>query len=158
MSMIIIRTPKQYHYPYYSYIEQNEAVVLNIGDRWKWDWVSSMRFHSIMPCIFIIPPAKQSCWGVYWFSLGPSIRLSVRPSVCLSVRLSRILCPLCSAYISDWIHFIFIHLSNFRRCVVCIVLCKISKFEFLAIFFICNFHFVLFWLGIWCVWVIMGRR
>ena len=31
---------------------------------------------------------------------------SVRPSVCRS----RITCPLCSAYSSGWIHFIFIHL------------------------------------------------
>ena len=32
------------------------------------------------------------------------------PSVCPSVCLSCILCPLCSAYSSGWIHFIFIHL------------------------------------------------
>ena len=34
------------------------------------------------------------------------ILVSLRPSV----RLSRIHCPLCSAYTSGWIHFIFIHL------------------------------------------------
>ena len=39
----------------------------------------------------------------YWFH-------SVRPSVCPSVRPSRIPCPLCSAFSSGWIHFICIHL------------------------------------------------
>ena len=48
----------------------------------------------------IIPPAQLSCWGLYWFH-------SVRP-----VRLSRIPCPLCSAYSFGWIHFIFTHLIN----------------------------------------------
>ena len=60
---------------------------------------------------FIIPPPpppppytqRSCCWGVYWFH-------SVRPSVCPSVRLSRIPCPLCSTYSFGWIHFIFIHL------------------------------------------------
>ena len=32
-----------------------------------------------------------------------SLRLSVRPSVCPSVRLSRLLCPLCNIYSSGWI-------------------------------------------------------
>ena len=41
----------------------------------------------------------RSCWGVYWFH-----------SVCPSVPgPSRITCPLCSAYSSVWIHFIFTH-------------------------------------------------
>ena len=44
----------------------------------------------------IIPPEQRSCWGVYWFH-------SVRPSVRLSVRLSRLLCPLCNIYSSGWI-------------------------------------------------------
>ena len=37
----------------------------------------------------------------------------------------------------------------------------VSKFEILAIFLICNFDFVFFWLGIQydsMVWVIMKRR
>ena len=45
---------------------------------------------------FIIPPEQRSCWGVYWFQ-------SVRPSVRLSVRLSRLPCPLCNIYSSGWI-------------------------------------------------------
>ena len=36
----------------------------------------------------------------YWFH-------SVRPSVCPSVRPSRIPCPLCSAFSSGWIHFMY---------------------------------------------------
>ena len=41
------------------------------------------------------------------------------------------------------------------------IFCKIPKFEFLAIFKICNFDFILFWLGIQyesIVWTNMGRR
>ena len=38
------------------------------------------------------------------------ILVSLRPSVSPSVPLSRIPCPLSSAYSSGWIHFIFIHL------------------------------------------------
>ena len=60
---------------------------------------------------------------------------SVCPSVCLSagppVRPSRILCPLCSAYCSGWIHsYLCILSSNFRRCVAWKVSCKIPKFDF----------------------------
>ena len=54
------------------------------------------------------------------------------------------------------ISYLHILSSNFRRSVACKVYCKIFLF-----FLICNFDFVLFWLGIWCeslVWVIMGRR
>ena len=39
----------------------------------------------------IIPPEQRSCWGVYWFH-----------SVRLSVRLSRLPCPLCNIYSSGW--------------------------------------------------------
>ena len=40
-------------------------------------------------------------------------------------------------------------------------LAKFKNVNFWQFFKICNFDFVLFWLGIWCeslVWVIMGRR
>ena len=46
--------------------------------------------------VIIIPPEQRSCWGVYWFH-------SIRPSVRLSVRLSRLPCPLCNIYSSGWI-------------------------------------------------------
>ena len=57
--------------------------------------------------------AQRSCWGgggggVYWFHFH-SVRLSVRPS--------RFLCPLCSAYSYGWIHFIFVRL--FKQLKVC---------------------------------------
>ena len=51
----------------------------------------------------IIPPTQWSCWGVYWFH-------SVRPSVRLSVRPSRIPCPLCSIYSCGWISFYIWHI------------------------------------------------
>ena len=61
--------------------------------------------------LVFIPLVQQSCWGVYWFhSVCPSVCPSVRLSVSQSVHPSRIPCPLCSAYSSRGIHFIFIHL------------------------------------------------
>ena len=100
----------------------------------------------------IIPPAQQSCWG--------GILVSLRPSV---PRPSRIPCPLCSFYSSGWIHFIFMHLIKQLQkvCHVQSFLPNFKNFKFWQFFKICNFDFVLFWLGIWCeslVWVIMGRR
>ena len=78
-------------------------------------------------------------------------------------RPSRIPCLLCSAYSSDWIHLIFLHLIKQLQKV-----CRVSSFvrncknvKFWQVFKICNLDFVSFWLGIWCeslVWVIMGRR
>ena len=55
----------------------------------------------------IIPSAQKSCWGVYWFH---SVRLSICQYVRPSVRPYSIPCPLCTAYSSGWIHFIFWHL------------------------------------------------
>ena len=52
------------------------------------------------------------------------ILVSLRPSVRLSVRPSRIPCPLCSAYRSG--SYLYILSSNFRRCVACKMSCKIS--------------------------------
>ena len=51
---------------------------------------------------------------------GRGILVSVRPSVHQSVRPSRIPCPLCSAYSSGWILFIFIHLIEHLQ-KVCLV-------------------------------------
>ena len=86
--------------------------------------------------------------------VGGGILVSLRPSV----RLSHTPCPLCSAYSSDWIHFLLIHLIKQLQKV-----CYVQVFfflNFLQFFKICSFDFVLFWLRIWCespVWVIMGR-
>ena len=49
--------------------------------------------HKGLSVIHYYTPAQWSCWGVYWIH-----------SVCPSVPHS---CPLCSAYSSGWIHFIF---------------------------------------------------
>ena len=92
---------------------------------------------------------------------GGGILASLRPSVCPSVRpasvprLSRISCPLCSFYSSGWFHFIFIHLIKQLQ-KVCRVQSFMQNLKFWQFFKICNFDFVLFWLGIWCV--IMGQR
>ena len=98
-------------------------------------------------------PAKRICCRVYWFH-------SFCQSVCPSNCPSRIPCPLCGSYSSGWIHFIFIHLiKQFQN--VCHVWRFLQNLNFWQFFLICNFDFVLFWLGIWCellVWVIMGRR
>ena len=89
--------------------------------------------------------------------------LSIPPSVCPSVRPSRIPCMLCSTYSSGWIHFIFIHLiKQFPKvCRVFGFLQHLKIWIFGNFFKICNFDFVFFWLGIWCeslVWVIMGQQ
>ena len=106
----------------------------------------------------IIPSAQKSCWGYIGFtpSVCPSVSTFVRPSVLPAFRVHSVLPTVLVGSIS----YFDILSSNFRRCVACKVSCKISTFGFLAIFLICNFDFVLFWLWIWCeslVWVIMGR-
>ena len=84
------------------------------------------------------------------------ILVSLRPTVRLSVRPSRIPCPLCSTYSLVWFHIYTSYQSTSER---------VSRVTFLAnfriwIFKICYFDFTLFSLGIWCaslVWVITGR-
>ena len=56
--------------------------------------------------VIIISRSQRICWGVILVSLRPSVQLSGRPSA----RPARIPCPLCSAYSSGLIHFIFTHL------------------------------------------------
>ena len=61
--------------------------------------------------------------GVYWFHL---VRLSVRPSVCPSVRLWTYSCPLCIFNNTrQCISYLHIFSSNVRRCVPCNVCFKI---------------------------------
>ena len=55
----------------------------------------------------LYPPHNEVVGGGILVSLRPSVCPSVRPSV---PRPSRIPCPLCSFYSSGWIHFIFLHL------------------------------------------------
>ena len=139
----------------------NLCIIIPFFFKWLILWWSSSLTHmhqrASMDFVIII---QWSCWGVYWFH---SIRLSVRPSV---PRPSRV-CPascvrsVAPTVLVGSISYLYILSWNFRTCVVCKVSCKIAKFQVLAIFLICNFDFVLFWLGIWCeslVWLIMGRR
>ena len=105
--------------------------------------------HTWKDRLFIIPPAQRSCRG--------GILVSLRPSIRLSARLSRILCPLCSGYSSGWIHFIFTYLIKQLQ-KVCHVQSFLQNLNFWHFLKICNVDFVLFWLWIWCeslVWVIM---
>ena len=71
---------------------------------------------------------------------------SVHPSVCPASRVHSVAPTVLVGSIS----YLYNLSSNFRKCVTCKFSGKISKFEFLAFFIICNFDFVLFWLGIWC--------
>ena len=90
--------------------------------------------------------------GYIGFTL--SVRPSVRPSVCPASRVPS-LAP--TVLVGPFSYF-YILSSNFRRCVLCKVTCKIWNFG--NFFKICNFDFVFFWLGIWCeslVWLILGR-
>ena len=68
---------------------KREVVVVTMSYR-----LGALGKHGV--CHIIIPPKQRSCWGVYWFH---SVRLSVR----LSVRPSRLPCPLCNIYNSGWI-------------------------------------------------------
>ena len=93
----------------------------------------------------IIPPAQQSCWG--------GILVSLRPSVPH---------PVSALYLLQfWLDPFHIY-ASYQATSEGVSRAKfLAKFQNLAIFKICNFDFVLFWLGIWCeslVWVIMGRR
>ena len=60
----------------------------------------------------------------------PSVRPSVRPLVRPASRVRSVAPTVLVGSIS----YLYILSSNFRRCVVCKVSCKIPKFEFLAIF------------------------
>ena len=116
-------------------------------------WKSLMTFTSIL----LYSPHNKVVAGYIGFT--QSVRLSVRPSTCPS-QIPR---PLCNDYtvLVGSISYLYILSSKFRRCVRCKITCKVLKFEFLAIFKICNFDCVLFWLSIWYVFlvgVIMGRR
>ena len=64
-----------------------------------WDWLCLVWYTMYYTTGIIISPAQQSCCEVCCFH-------SVSPSI----RPSRIPCPLCSAYNSRWIHFIFKYL------------------------------------------------
>ena len=117
-------------------------------------------------CLFNAKPLLNQCWdllypshnelvrGVYWFH-------SVRLSICLSIRPTSRVCSVALTVLVGSISYLYILSSNFRRCVACKFVAKFLNLNCWQFFKICNFDFVLFWLGIWCkslVWVIMGQR
>ena len=77
---------------------------------------------------FIIPQHNEVVGGYTGFTL------SVRPSVCPSVRPTSPVRSVAPTVLVGSISNLYISSRNFRRCVVCKVFCKISKFVFLAIF------------------------
>ena len=127
---------------------------------------------------FIIPLAQRSCRGYIgftpsvwhtcasalsgWSSLSSPIQTCIMLWVCsyweTSIRPASRVRSVAPTVLVGSISYLYILSSNFRRCVMCKVSCKISKFKFFAIFlnlWLCQ----VFWLGIWCeslVWVIMG--
>ena len=103
----------------------------------------------------LYPWLQRSSRGVYWFHI---VCPSVLPSVCGQKRGRSVT----STILVRSISYLHILLSNFRRCVTSkSFYANFTNLKFWQIFQICNFVFVLFWLGIWCesiVWVIIGRR
>ena len=78
--------------------------------------------------VFIIPPLQRSK-GVYWFHL---VRLSVRPSVCLSVCGQNRVRSVSSTILVGSISYLHILSRNFRKCVACKVCFKILQFRIFA--------------------------
>ena len=127
-----------------------------IRDKLLWTYLSaSYRNESVKSIFFsfIIPFAQQSCWGVYWFH---SVRPSVHPSVPHPVS--------ALWHLHFWLDPFHIYTSyqvTSEGVPRVKLLAKFQNLNFWQFFQICNFDFVLFWLGIWCeslVWVIMGQR
>ena len=89
----------------------NLMAIISEINMWLWQWLNLFMYCQQLSlnqwwgyCL-LYPPHNEVVGGYIGFT--PSVRPSVRPSV---PRPSRITCPLCSAYSSGWIHFIFTHL------------------------------------------------
>ena len=118
-----------------------------------WVWSKYVQGNYIMLTVYYTPRTTKLLGGYIGFT--PSVRPASVP-----VRPASRVCSVASTFLVGSISYLYILSNNFRRCVACKVSCKISK-SFGNFLKICNFDFVLFWLGIWCeslVWVIMGRR
>ena len=91
-----------------------------------------------------------------YIGFTPSVRPSVHPSVPHPVS-----APWCIHFWLDPFH-IYTSYQATSEGVSCLqFLAKLKNLNFGQIFIICNFDFVVFWLGIWCeslVWAVMGRR
>ena len=93
--------------------------------------------------------------------LYPSHNEVVGGYICftLSVRPAFRVRSVAPTFLVGSISYLYILSGNFRRCVACKKFSKELKCKFCQFLKICNFGFVLFWLGIWCeslVWVFMG--
>ena len=121
-------------------------------------WDVFQDFNAWLICLIIPPPAQRSCWGGggIMVSLCPSVRPSVHPSVLHPVSALWLL-----QFWLDPFH-IYTSYQATSEGVSCVnFLATFKNVKFWQFLKICNFDFVLFWLGIWCeslVWVIMGRR
>ena len=108
---------------------------------------------------FNYTPASTKLIGGYTgitLSVCPSVRLSVCPSV------DRIVSALyLQQYSSDPFHICTSYLTTLEGVPRVMPVSKFKNLKFWRIFKICNFDFVIFWLGILydsMVWVIMRRR
>ena len=90
-----------------------------------WFVVSDVLWHIYTPRFYEVER------GVYWYHL---VRLSVRPSVRLSVCGQNRVRSVSSTILIGSISYLHILSSNFRRCVACNARFKIKKFEILANF------------------------
>ena len=109
--------------------------------------------------LLLYPPASTKLIGGYTgitLSVCPSVRLSLCPSV------DRIVSALyLQEYSSDPFHICTSYQATSEGVSLVRPISKFKKFKNLAIFLICDFDFVFFWLGIQydsMVWVIMRRR
>ena len=123
---------------------------------WYWELMSR-------PDPAVLPVGTLHSLEWFWVSRRIFIYSHHNTFVFFVRRPSCIPCPLCSAYSSGWIHCIFIHLYQATSEGVSHIklLAKFQNLNFWQYFKICNFDFVMFWLGIWCeslVWVFMGQR
>ena len=106
----------------------------------------------------VVPLALTKLKGGYT-GFTSTVRLSIR----LSIHLRTESCLLCNFHNIKWIHFMFTYLIKHLQ-KVCRMLSWLQHFKiwiFGNFFQICNFNFVLFWLGIWnesIVRVMMGWR
>ena len=111
---------------------------------------------------YLYTPRTTKLLGGY-IGFTRSVRLSVRPSV---PRPSHIRPATVSALylLQFWLDPFHIY-TSYKATSEGVsrgkFLAKCQNLKFWQFFKICNFDFVLFWLGIWCeslVWVIIGRR
>ena len=118
---------------------------------------------SVMTCYLIITSYWVNCYytprfnevdrGVYWYHL---VRLSVCPSV------DRIMSTLyLQQYSSDPFYICTSYQATSEGVSPVMPVSKFKNLKFWRIFKICNFDFVIFWLGIQynsMVWIIIRRR